>query len=119
MAVLTYHTTSSHNGGLQVRKDIVQVPLETFAFQLLAQLPLLGEVAHVQPLVYEVISMAIEEFLVLIKPDLSHPHQIPFYCLHAVFGEGIGIVISEYVAHSGTGNDLDFTTAHPDLGRSE
>lgn len=119
MATATYHTTSSYNRRLQVGKDIVQVPLETFALQLLPQLPLLGEVAHIQPLVYEVIPVAIEEFLVLIKPDLSNPHQIPFHRLHAVLGEGVGIVISEYVAHSGTGNDLDFTTTHPDLERSQ
>lgn len=116
MATVTYHATSSHNGSLQVREDVVQVPLETFALQLLPQLFLLGQVAHIQPLVYEVIPVAVEEVLVLIEPDLSHPHQVPLHRLHAVFGEGVRIVVSEDVAHSGTGNNLDFTTTHPDLG---
>lgn len=119
MTTLTYHTTSSHNGSLQIREDVVQVPLETFALELLPQLLLLGQVAHIQPLVYEVIPVAVEEVLVLIEPDFSHPHQVPLHCLHAVFGEGVRIVISEDVAHSGTGNNLDFTTAHPDLGMSQ
>lgn len=118
-ALLTYHATSPHNGSLQVWEDVVQVPLETFALQLLPQLPLLGQVAHIQPLVYEVIPVAIEEVLVLIEPDLSHPHQVPFHCLHAVFGEGVWVVISEDVAHSGTGNNFDFTTTHPDLVMSQ
>lgn len=111
----TYQTAGLNQGSFQIRVDVLQVPPEALALELLSQLDLLGQVADIHVFQEQVVSVAVEELLVLVQPDLCHAGQVPLHCSHPVFWEGIRIVIPENVPNSGARNYLDLSSAHPDL----
>lgn len=59
--------------------------------------------------------MAIEQLLVVVQPHLSHARQVPLHRSHPILRERVGVVVPEDVPDSGARDDLNFSSAHPDL----
>lgn len=114
-----YQTLSFDQRSVHVWIHVFQVPPEALALEPLPQLDLLGQVSNViEAFVQQVVvSVAVEQLLVLVQPDLGHPGQVALHRLLSVLGELVRVLSSEDVSHAGAGDDLDLPPAHPDLFR--
>ena len=112
----TYQALSFDQRRVQLRADVVQVPLEAVALEPLPQTDLLRQVPYVSPPVQQVeVALAVEQILVVVQPHLGHPGQVPLHRLLTVLGELVGVLPPEDVTHPGAGDDLDLPSTHPDL----
>lgn len=99
------------SGHEQLRVDVLQVPLERLAAQVVPQLLPLAHVAEVAQVVADPLVVVL---LVLVEPDLGQADGVP---LENVDSRAplVGGALAEDVAHVGARHDLQGAPAHPRL----
>lgn len=103
------------NGHGCVRIDVLEIPTERLALELLSQLETFGQIARLDlaQLGYDLVKVAD----VLVGPDVDHATIVLVDDLLRTAGELVGRVLAEHVTHVRARRDEQSATAHPNLLR--
>jgi hypothetical protein len=91
--------------------DVLHVPVEGFAFQLVSEDFSVRDVANVW-VISQIWSVHVQKLLILVHPDLCHSHGVDSVRV-LVVGEAVGMELPEDVPDSRAGNRLECSSAHP------
>ena len=92
--------------------NVLEIPVEAFAFKLLSQRFAIANVAIVSKVVHDTF---VKEILVLVKPHFSQSHRIPIDDGRLVGLPIVGTSLSEYVADMTARSTHQLSAAHPYL----